>query len=326
MLMLFCFLFKDIITRFGDKGNKPIGLYLPKKKLKIALVTTSVFTKKNTILEKNIVNKKCYCKMHKYTCIFNKTGVSKKVTHEKYWQKYPHWNKIFHLESALQSGYDWVLISDHDYWIKDLSTPLEQHINEAHLYGLKNVSVILPRDDMEKNVFSFSNFAMFFKNNAFTSLLVKTWKDIYLGRICPKGAVFESSKEDEYDWSDSDQPAFWIALVLTSEFFTRIKADITCNNDGFFTPNAYYINSYFSKLGYKTGNSGYTDLKNAPKNQQIVWSTVSNDHSRPGLGLQLDWGSWEKLQEHAFGIHIKNINNLPDVMKNELKMCDKHLS
>ena len=88
----------------------------------------------------------------------------------------------------------------------------------------------------------------------------------------------------------------------------------------FFTPNeGRHFSKYFKTLGYVTGNSAY-DLKVNQK-QHIIWSTTSEEHSRPGLGLNMNFGRWKYLKEYAFGIHEKHMDHLPLVIHRNLKGC-----
>lgn len=279
----------------------------------------------------NILNKQCYAALHGYEFILHTENLVHEIyknNKELYWLKHPHWNKIPALKSLLEEGYPYVLLSDVDFWVKDISVPLKTHMIESSLLGT-DASIFLPRDSMESNSFAFSNFAMIIKNTNFSKTFVQKWEDIMLGKICPKGSVFKDRRSDPNrskitdNWADSDQPGMWIALVLTAEIFTGHKSSFKCDENGYFTPNAYHINDYFKKLGYRVGNSAY-DLKPNVK-QHIIWSTTSEYHSRPGLGLQMNWGNWGKLKEFAFGVHEKHVKHLPEVITKELDVCKKNL-
>jgi len=277
----------------------------------------------------DLINKACYAHRWGYDYIFNMThGFDRKSTAKAHWLQYGTWHRVPHIQAKLHkdSGYDWVLYTDTDYLIKDMSRPLESFLNEFEFYNKKNVHVFLPREDLARH--TFSSFVVMIRNSDFGRAVVKNWMDFAHG-ICPNGNV--PSNPDKYDWMDSDQPGIWYALVKTHmQFYPRNNSEFDasfplCNKTTglLATPRAMgpELNQYMGERGLHFGNFG-SDLSKMPDDQPIIWSTNKREESRPGLGIQWTYGNFhEDVWPYAFAIHKKS--DWPAEMIAELDHCKR---
>jgi hypothetical protein len=269
----------------------------------------------------HLVNKACYCKLWGYDYIFNMTrGFDRSI--DRHWLEYGAWSRVPHMQAALDHGYDYIMYADNDYVIKDMSQPLESFLTEFRLYD-KDVHVFLPRDG-DLGFYTFSSFVVMIKNSPFGRAILHHWTEFAKG-LCPNGNF--PSVKGEYEWTDSDQPGLWYALIKAHlEFYPApgVADDFPgCSETtGLIdTSRAFgtYLNIYFKRRGAKFGSFG-DDLDKVPDDQPIIWSTIGKD-SRSGIGLQMNWDRQPKLQPYAFAIHQKKIKRWPKHMHRELELC-----
>ena len=103
--------------------------------------------------------------------------------------------------------YDWILYTDTDFLIQDITRPLESFINEFELYGKTNVQLFVPSDYYGRDIFTFSAFAFMRRNSQYSRDLLKYWDDFARG-VCPRGNMNKTAS-GRYHWLDTDQPGLW---------------------------------------------------------------------------------------------------------------------
>jgi len=298
----------------------------------------------------HILNRECYCHLWNYSCIFNQTmelglyvktpdnrannnanviaAAPSNTTSDPWWLEFGAWERVAHLQAALPK-YDWVLYGDIDYIIKDMSRPIESFIREFDLYGRNNLNVLVPVDDNEKDLKTFSAFAILIKNSPFGRKLLENWRAYGMG-LCPNGNFPDLSKKKKYNWEHGDQTGLWYALMKTHMDFNpnavKPPGIVTCNETTGLIRENYWldINKYFRGNGYRNGNYG-KDLAKVPDNQQIAWSRAHKGDSMSGLGVDGNWfPGAEKFWQNAFALHYKKTSEQWDPeMQIELGMCKR---
>jgi hypothetical protein len=277
-----------------------------------------------------LINKACYAHLWGYDFIFNTTyGFDESLLADRHWLKYGTWSRVPHILARIKE-YDWILYSDTDYVINDMTRSLESFVKEFELYGHHDVHIFVPKDNKIAGRFTFSAFAVMIRNSPFGLRVLENWMELARG-LCPKGNF--KSDPNRYHWQDSDQPGLWYALIKThKEFFPMADANHPddfpqCNNTtglmdahwGF----GSYLNIYFRRVKAVIGSNG-AHLSKVPRGQPIIWSKESSD-DRTGLGLQLAWGNPRPraadLAVHSFAQHIKGVDLWSTKMKDELQVC-----
>ena len=281
----------------------------------------------------HIINKACYAHVWNYPFIVNTTygfTTVASLVATRPWLRFGGWHRVPQLEAALvdrTKPNGWVLYADLDYVIKDISRPLESFTSQFELYGLEP-HVFVATDTQD--VYAFSDFAFMIRNSDFGRSVLRYWQEFAMG-ICPRGNFLPKENDDTLlQWYDTDQPGLWYALIKAHmEFYPNDVLPRThprCNaSSGYIAEeNGSYwlsINEYFAGNGLIFGNSE-EDLASIPKYQPIIWSRNTNA-SRPGLGLQMNWGPWADAEPFAFGIHQKQTDQWPAAMIRELDLCKR---
>mmetsp|Transcript_419 Transcript_419/g.1167 ORF Transcript_419/g.1167 Transcript_419/m.1167 type:complete len:387 (-) Transcript_419:97-1257(-) len=267
----------------------------------------------------HMLNKVCYAKLHGYDFIFNSTAGFPDMQPSQYWLNYGTWHRVPHMMAALPK-YDWIVYMDTDFVIQDMTTPLETFVKDWELHQLQNVAVFLPSSD-HPGLFTFSAFVVMIRNSPFGRRMLENWWEFSQG-LCPKGNF--DTQPGEYKWYDSDQPGIWYSLAKTHSEFTKGNYPTTLCNEttGFLATKNLMgpeLNEYFRTIQAKKGSQGF-ELEAVPKNQPILWS-LSNEETRSGLGVQLNWGTAKSVEDwpHAFGLHVKKEFQAP--LKRDLQNC-----
>ena len=194
-----------------------------------------------------VINKNCYAELWGYDFILNTTFGFADGPFDKpgrpFWLQYGNWHRVPHIRAAI-NDYDWILYSDLDFVIKDLTRPIESFIKQWILYGKNNVHVFVPPKNKKSIVFS--TFAILVRNSDFGRALLRNWEEFGRG-LCPNG-TFEVHNPAQMDilgqikWEFTDQPGLWYALLQTSIDFDhrfekgrRLYSKEFCDNEtGFF--------------------------------------------------------------------------------------------
>jgi hypothetical protein len=282
-----------------------------RKRAKIAIISTFVpsrqwgpikLRKGRKQLNQNsvdmLVNKACYAHRWGYDFILNMTyGFHPSVDNPNgtaYWQEYGSWSRVPHIRDRIHD-YEWILYSDIDHIFLNMSRPIEAFMEEWESHNL-TPSILAPRD--VENYYTFSDFALTFKNSTFSSAVLNHWMNFARG-LCPNGNL--RADPLRYTWEDSDQPGIWYALTQThKDFFgtpnekNATPASVCSVTTGLIQTDRAYgleMNQYFLSLNLSVGCSDQ-DLRNIPKDQPILWSRPSLLDRTPvgGLGIQMQWG------------------------------------
>lgn len=276
----------------------------------------------------HLINKACYAKLWGYDFIFNMTyGFDKERDETRggaYWLRYGAWHRVPHIRDRILD-YDWILYADTDYIFNDMKTPIEAFIKNWEVHGL-NPSVLIPKDETN-GLYTFSDFVVLIKNDAFGRKVLDHWMDFGRG-ICPKGN-FVAEKRD-YTWEDSDQPGIWFALTQAhKDTFPNlnITSKPVCNNESGLidTERAFgpEMNMYFDAAGAVVGSDG-SDLLKVPVEQRIVWS-LPNKESLSGIGIQYKWGNdvqyFTDYGRFIYGFHGTDVNSWSEKSKVSLDLC-----
>jgi hypothetical protein len=319
-----------VANSFGISFERPI-----RQNKKIAIISGYVPSAQKADSSRvteldELINKACYAYLWGYDFIFNTTnGFDESFAADRHWLKYGTWSRVPHISARIKE-YDWILYTDTDYVINDITRPLESFLKEFEFYGHQDVHIFVPKDNVLTDRFTFSAFAVMIRNSPFGLRVLDHWMEL-AGGLCPNGN-FKSDPE-EYRWEDSDQPGIWYALVKThKEFFPMADAD---NPDDFPQCNTttglmdapwgfgVYIDIYFRRIKAVIGNGA--DLSKVPKGQPIIWSLESSDYLT-GLGLQAAWGNPrpdvdEHLASRSFAMHAKSVDVWTTKMKDQLQVC-----
>ena len=175
----------------------------------------------------HMINKACYAHLWGYDFIFNTSWGFEQNRHNvsanHYWLEYGTWHRVSHMAAALPN-YDWIVYADVDWFIQDLTVPLESFIKDWELHGFTNVSVFIPVDNPGTHIFS--AYAVMIRNNPFGRRLLQNWLQFADG-LCPKGNF--DTTPGKYEWGDSDQPGIWYSLAKTHSEFYGNNFNVTCN-------------------------------------------------------------------------------------------------
>lgn len=324
-------------------GNN-LNVTIDHKREKIAFVTSYIGStmwseetkaKLQTLLD-HVTNRACYCNLWNYDFIVNQT---REITHvaeaqpdnrREWWLQFGCWERVSHIQAALER-YDWVIYTDLDFVIKDLSRPIESFFRELDLYGKTNVQVLLPSDtNVGTSPTAFSSFAILIKNSPFGKMLLKNWRSFAMG-VCPNGNFEDKGGQRMYEWQHSDQTGLWYALMKTHMDFFPNDAHlppqiINCNDtngliDDSNTGPWMDFENYFRKNGYLSGNYG-EKLAGVLDDQAIIFSRSGSD-SMSGLGVDHNYvPDGYKFWNHSFALHWKAPSDqwFPD-MQRELTLC-----
>ena len=213
----------------------------------------------------HMINKACYADIWGYDFIFNTSWGFDTNVGNRYWLEYGTWHRVPHMAAALPH-YDWIVYTDVDWYVRDLTIPLESFIRDWELHGLHNVSVFLPVDVPGTHVFS--AYVVMIRNNAFGRRLIHNWLRFANG-MCEKGNF--NTTPGRYGWEDSDQPGIWYALPKTHAELYGNQYDAECQ-DGFVKTgrfNGPEMRQYFLNHGVKFGGNQGKDLYDIPKGTDV---------------------------------------------------------
>jgi hypothetical protein len=167
-----------------------------------------------------LVNKACYAKRWGYEFIFNMTyGFIPEQDNPKgnaYWQEYGAWSRVPHIRDRIED-YKWVLYADIDFIIANMSFPMEQFLHEWESYN-KTPSVFVPKDEVNANLFTFSDFAVLIQNSPFGRGVLDHWMDFARG-VCEKGNF--ASGPRPYTWSKCSMWIRNLSEKIVSPFDSR---------------------------------------------------------------------------------------------------------
>lgn len=260
-----------------------------------------------------IINKVCYANLWGYDVIVNTTNYFADYDKKKqHWLEWGAWNRVPHLQSALEAGYDWVFYADIDLMIRDQVRPLESIFKELELYNLNEASVLVGSDAPGEDGFIFSSFGVLMKNTNFTKRVLHYWMEAANG-LCPNGN-FRRSKPGKYHWEGSDQPGMWYAFMKAHNELPGQVHDPSigaCDNaTGLLVREnggLEQVNEYFAAVARKGTSGAY--LKDVPKDQPILFSAFDkNDKSSQSNGpfaVHLKPSNKFYLR-NAFAIHMKH--------------------
>ena len=239
-----------------------------------------------------------------------------------FWLQYGNWHRVPHIRAAI-NDYDWILYSDLDFVIKDLTRPIESFIKQWILYGKNNVHVFVPPEN--KKSFIFSTFAILVRNSDFGRAFLRNWEEFGRG-LCPNG-TFEVHNPAQMDilgrikWEFTDQPGLWYALLQTSIDFDhhfekgrRLYSKEFCDNETGFLKhlNLYHLIRDFDtffKSDARTRNHRGThglELTNVPDDQPIIWSMIDDEDEESGLAVpEGETSRFNETLAKAFAIHTK---------------------
>lgn len=218
----------------------------------------------------HMLNKACYANLWGYDFIFNSTWGFDENVGSRYWLEYGTWHRVPHMAAALPN-YDWIVYADVDWYVRDLTIPLESFISDWELHGFRNVSVFLPVDVLGTHVFS--AYVVMIRNNAFGRRLIYNWLRFADG-LCEKGNF--DTTPGKYSWQDSDQPGIWYALAKTHSDFAGNNWEAECVDGKVKTGRVMgpEMRAYFSKYGVKFGGNQGKDLYNIPKGERLYTATA----------------------------------------------------
>jgi hypothetical protein len=167
-------------TRTGANKNRP----------KIALITHFVFgnqgndrswlkMRNQQYLNTTYPNRVCYTERHGYENIFSVRPVD---------PEHRLFDRVYLLKKHLPN-YEWILLTDADYYIVDLDHPIEKFIEEWEKQGV-DIQIFIPGEstcntqDPMLHFPDFASFAMLFKNTPLVREMVDFW---YSSRwVCPQ--------------------------------------------------------------------------------------------------------------------------------------------
>lgn len=298
----------------------------------------------------HMINKACYANLWGYDFIFNTSWGFDQDVKSKYWLEYGTWHRVPHMAAALPN-YDWIVYADVDWYVRDMTIPLESFIRDWDLHGFHNVSIFIPVD--VNGIHVFSAYVVMIRNNAFGRRMIENWLRFAQG-LCPKGNF--PTTPGKYEWGDSDQPGIWYSLAKTHSEFTGNTFDVKCKEDGTIDTGRFMgpeMRQYFIGLKVPHGGNQGKDLYNIPKgewhkfvvqlsslifhltllphhtttlrrkslDQIILWSKIDNE-TKGGLGIQQTYGKYHGVSmPRAFAYHRKE--QLTGQFKADVETCKR---
>jgi len=280
----------------------------------------------------HILTKACYSYIWGYDFIFNTTYGFDDTYPKWHWLDFGTWHRVPHVESRIRE-FDWILYTDTDFLIQDITRPLESFLSEFELHGKDNVQLFIPTDQWQKDFFTFSAYAFMIRNSPYGLDLLKHW-DTFARGICPRGNMNKTS-DGKYDWMDTDQPGLWYSMMRTyADYFPdRVPNDNypKCNaTTGVLDFRPPPWNNFFKKMPNITKGSTGSELDRVPDDQPYIFSSL-HDGPRSGLGLQLTWGEYaandkktdkkKEAYDQAFALHVKKFKDAPSRAHFEVEHC-----
>lgn len=266
----------------------------------------------------NIENKLCYATAHGHDAIFwnsddtNKPEFKKVPPNNRSLQG--HWKKVIGLKRVL-SDYDWVLVTDDDYWLNHIDIDIKSWIKTWARLNL-NIQMLVPSDLHIDGDWYFSNWAFLIRNSPLMHKMIDKWWSFHINPQlrCDNGYAIKEFYWDR-KWVLGDQPFLWasmaIALQETFNFPYTIERDC-CQSK---TPNLC-LNRACKFLNYPKGTNEKV-LSKLNSSHPYVFSHFSNNKDLDsGLGLNLNWAGDKFSKERyssAFGLHIKEPYSSPHV-------------
>jgi hypothetical protein len=103
-----------------------------KPTIKIAMISGYVPSAQKTDAPRvteldELINKACYAHLWGYDFIFNTTYGFDESLADQHWLKYGTWSRVPHILARIKE-YDWILYSDTDYVMNDMTRPLESFV------------------------------------------------------------------------------------------------------------------------------------------------------------------------------------------------------
>ena len=259
----------NTINTTGDSASNSSDTPRPKIAILSGFVTKKHGPRAPRIKATNIdhmINKACYANIWGYDFIFNTTWGFDRNVQSRYWLKYGTWHRVPHMVAALPH-YDWLVYADVDWYIRDLTIPLESFIKDWELHGFRNVSVFVPVD--VPGFHTFSAYVVMIRNNAFGRRVLHHWMRFAQG-LCSQGNF--NTTPGKYSWGDSDQPGIWYALAKTHAEFAGNQFDVQCVQGKIATGRFLgpEMRAYFTKHRVLYGGNQGKDLYRIPKGMCLL--------------------------------------------------------
>mmetsp|Transcript_32354 Transcript_32354/g.62193 ORF Transcript_32354/g.62193 Transcript_32354/m.62193 type:complete len:408 (-) Transcript_32354:410-1633(-) len=276
-------------------------------KLRIGLVTSFHFSDPRVHTEfvrHTYPNRMCYARQHGYYNLFSTTPQPDKEN-DGVWARLA-------MASKWLPFMDWLLITDSDYFVVDMSRPLQSFVQEFEHVGA-DIHMLVPRDVPFQNDYAFSSFAILVRN---TPLIQQLLSELLSLRLeCPTALLWP------------EQQRLFIALARAIRRFHNLPVTIQddcarqCRNPrGNESINKAYHFEHQRRLSRCLGSIaksvgipvGHT--RDVPMVGPIAFSWgpahVRHPNRDVGLGLNAVFGAYQNLPlvEKAFAVHVKPPN------------------
>jgi len=266
----------------------------------------------------NVENKLCYATAHGYDAIFwnsddtNKPEFKSVPPNNRSLQG--HWKKVIGLKQVL-SEYDWVLVTDDDYWLNHIDIDIKSWIEKWARLNL-NIQMLVPADLHIVGDWYFSNWAFLIRNSPMMHKMIDIWWSFHINPQlrCDNGYAIKDVYWDR-KWVLGDQPFLWasMAIVLQDTFNFPYTIERDCCQSK--TPN-FCLNRACKFLDYPKGTHEDILSKLNSSHPYVFSHFLNNKDVDSGLGLNLNWAGDKFSKERyssAFGLHMKEPYSSPHV-------------